>query len=289
MLFNTNQEVQGIEKPLDTITYIGVVEDNADPKGLYRARVRIDRLFGEDIPKEKLPWYFPKFPVGQGSGSFAVPDIGTTVTVVFPTKDIYMGVIDGVLYTEATVSKNPDMIKEDPIIDLKLSVEDILAGKLPTMTKQKPCSGSSDTNYPHSLGFVDKVLKWWWRADKKEKSFEAVHPSGSMGKIDKDGNVTLHITGNLKFIVDGDFIAQFKNINKMVSGSENIKISNGQEITASTVHKGDISNTGNVTNKGTLTNTGNVSVDGKLDTTGDINSGGKVIDAGGNTNHHSHP
>ena len=66
-------------------TYIGVVEDNNDPKKMGRIKVRVLDLF-DDTPLEDIPWANPwKDLVGD---QFALPDKGKIVTVVFENANI---------------------------------------------------------------------------------------------------------------------------------------------------------------------------------------------------------
>ena len=66
-------------------TYIGVVEDNKDPKKMGRVKVRILDVFDE-TPVENIPWANPwKDLVGD---QFTLPDIGKIVTVVFENANI---------------------------------------------------------------------------------------------------------------------------------------------------------------------------------------------------------
>jgi hypothetical protein len=69
-------------------TYLGVVEDNNDPKKAGRCRIRVMDVFdGKDnnneyqIKKEDLPWAFPWKDLN--GNAFNVPDIGKIVIVVF--------------------------------------------------------------------------------------------------------------------------------------------------------------------------------------------------------------
>lgn len=67
-------------------TYIGVVEDNDDPKKLGRVRVRVLDIFDE-IPIEDIPWANPWKDL-NGNG-FNVPEKGKIVTIVFDQGNIY--------------------------------------------------------------------------------------------------------------------------------------------------------------------------------------------------------
>lgn len=61
-------------------TYIGVVEDNNDPKKLGRIKVRVLNVF-DNTPLENIPWANPWKDIA--GNSFSLPDVGKVVTVVF--------------------------------------------------------------------------------------------------------------------------------------------------------------------------------------------------------------
>ena len=67
-------------------TYIGVVEDNEDPKKLGRCRVRVLDIFDE-IPIEDIPW--ASCWKDLNGNAFNVPEKGKVVTVVFDQGNIY--------------------------------------------------------------------------------------------------------------------------------------------------------------------------------------------------------
>jgi hypothetical protein len=58
-------------------------------------------------------------------------------------------------------------------------------------------------DYPHSYGDIDEVGNWW-KVNKKKSLIEFVHNSGSFIQIDRDGNMTQHITGSKKEVILGD-------------------------------------------------------------------------------------
>jgi hypothetical protein len=67
--------------------YVGIVEDNNDPKRLGRCKIRIPYTF-DVMPLEHLPWSSPYLePNGK---SFSVPPIGKVVSVLFMDGNIYM-------------------------------------------------------------------------------------------------------------------------------------------------------------------------------------------------------
>ena len=67
-------------------TYIGIVEENQDPKKIGRCRVRVIDIFDE-IPVEDIPWASPWKDLN--GNSFNVPERGKVVTVVFDSGNIY--------------------------------------------------------------------------------------------------------------------------------------------------------------------------------------------------------
>lgn len=69
-----------------TRTYIGVVEENQDPKKLGRCRVRVIDIF-DNIPKDDIPWASPWKDLS--GNEFNVPDIGKILTVIFESGNIY--------------------------------------------------------------------------------------------------------------------------------------------------------------------------------------------------------
>lgn len=82
--------------------YRARVEDNTDPHGIGRVRVRIPMLHGSDkktssyIPMESLPWATPSFlGAGSGYGSYIVPEVGEFVLVAFEggntDSPVYLG------------------------------------------------------------------------------------------------------------------------------------------------------------------------------------------------------
>ena len=67
-------------------TYVGLVEENIDPKKLGRCRVRVIDIFDE-IPVDDIPWASPWKDLN--GNSFNVPEKGKVVTVVFDSGNIY--------------------------------------------------------------------------------------------------------------------------------------------------------------------------------------------------------
>lgn len=86
----------------DKNIYKGLVEDNADPKKLGRVKVRIPSIWGnpDQIPTACLPWASVLSPnAGADSGTFIVPEIGSTVYVRFENNDHDLPIVLGSVYT----------------------------------------------------------------------------------------------------------------------------------------------------------------------------------------------
>ncbi|BES79819.1 hypothetical protein [Yersinia phage vB_Yru_GN1] len=83
---------------------------------------------------------------------------------------------------------------------------------------------STQDDYPESYGFIDKV-KNWLKINQKTKTAEIVHPSLTRIKVDGEGNALIYITGNAKFIVDGDRTDYVKgNYDLIVGGNQGNKV-----------------------------------------------------------------
>ena len=67
-------------------TYIGIVENNEDPKKLGRCRVRVIDIF-DDIPVDDIPWASPWKDLN--GNAFNLPEKGKVVTVIFDSGNIY--------------------------------------------------------------------------------------------------------------------------------------------------------------------------------------------------------
>lgn len=67
-------------------TYIGIVEDNSDPKHLGRVKAIVVDVY-DDIPLEDIPWATP-FKDVNGE-VFNKPDVGKVVTIIFDGGDVH--------------------------------------------------------------------------------------------------------------------------------------------------------------------------------------------------------
>ena len=74
------------QEELKDRTFIGIVEDNEDPKKIGRCRVRVLDVFDE-IPADQLPWSSPWKDLN--GNTFNIPDKGKVVIVVFEDGNPY--------------------------------------------------------------------------------------------------------------------------------------------------------------------------------------------------------
>jgi hypothetical protein len=68
-------------------TYVGIVEDNLDPKKLGRIRVRVMDVF-DLLPLDEIPWAMPWKDLN--GNQYITPDIGKVVMVVFDQGNVQM-------------------------------------------------------------------------------------------------------------------------------------------------------------------------------------------------------
>ena len=81
-MFSTNSK----QDSLTDKVFVGIVEQNVDPKRKARIKVRVQGIFNE-IPLEHIPWASPY--AGTNGKCFNVPSIGKMVSVFFSNGNIY--------------------------------------------------------------------------------------------------------------------------------------------------------------------------------------------------------
>ena len=111
---NPNPNVVTDVNHIDGI-YRGIVEDNDDPLNLCRLRVRVPYLNGmpdspDGIPTDGLPWAAACVPYGgPGYGQVLIPDVGSTVWVMFENQAKDRPVWIGCSYGAPSVTGKRDM------------------------------------------------------------------------------------------------------------------------------------------------------------------------------------
>ena len=102
-------------------TYLGVVEDNNDPKKIGRVRVRVMNVF-DDIEKENLPWAKPWKDLN--GNSFNIPDVGKVVTVIFESENIYSPEYIYADHYNANLEKKLSELSESDYLTMKSLIFD---------------------------------------------------------------------------------------------------------------------------------------------------------------------
>lgn len=101
--------------------YRGIVEDNIDPEGLGRCKIRVPAVHGElTYPKDILPWARPLVlsPVKESRGSVNLPDEQDIVWVFFEG-----GIKDFPVYLGGTYAKGDLSVLND-VVDFYIENDD---------------------------------------------------------------------------------------------------------------------------------------------------------------------
>lgn len=93
------------EKILQAGSFVGIVEDNADPDKKQRVKIRIPFLHGKtsEISKDSLPWAQPKRDLN--GLSCVIPDIGKILSVKFPDGNPYYPEYEGAEHLNINLQK----------------------------------------------------------------------------------------------------------------------------------------------------------------------------------------
>jgi hypothetical protein len=96
------------EEYLKNKLFVGIVENNVDPKRIGRIKVRVQGVFN-DIDLEHIPWSAP-FQKSNGT-DFKIPANGKIVNVIFPQGNLY--------FPEYIYSENYNINLQNKLKDLK--------------------------------------------------------------------------------------------------------------------------------------------------------------------------
>lgn len=146
---------------IKSVSYKGKVVDNNDPLKLGRVRVRVFEMYGNPaieqyITDEDLPWINQRPASFLGDTSFfAVPEIGTELTIDYPTSDPHFGYYKGGI--NSLVNRNTFF----------------------------------DVDYPNSYGFIDSRNNYV-RINKTQDTIQIGHSSGTTIVINADGSITIN-------------------------------------------------------------------------------------------------
>ena len=174
---------------------IGIVQENADPLGIARIKVKITNVL--DADQGPVPWCLPtkKSPFGQGAGYgvYGSPAVGSPVRITFQGGDPHYPVYEADEYLAAHA--NPKF--KDP----------------KTWGYKDPGGSELFVNY--------ETGAWEW-----------THQSGTSFKYDGDGNMSMHVAkdqtndvvGNVTTTVGG-------NVTETVNGSLNETVQGNATLT----------------------------------------------------------
>jgi len=172
----------------------GIVRSNSDPdkQGGVKCWVK-SKLEGTVV---QLPWAFPLNSFGLGgspdSSGFGVPEVGSELIIVFPTRDPYFPQYIGYWQSEKTHQT------------------------------------LFDTEYPNEYGFIDSFVSWV-RSNKVKGMMEVFNQLRALVQITEDGDIRINVprdlvinmeeegfylkvNGDLQISVEGDYAIKAQNI-----------------------------------------------------------------------------
>ena len=198
-----------------TMSYIGNVVDNNDPKKLGRIKVQIS-VYG-DLGTDALPWASPLLGSHGNSveyGGLNIPEIGSQVRVTFPSRDLTAPYYSGAELNE---------------------------GNRTTFF---------DDDYPNTYGYKDSVGNFI-RINKERGIAQLQHSSTTNLQVAPEGSIKVGLAGGAYFIFDNDNNFELNigtlDINGSADGSLNINANNEVNISAGQVNiKGNVAISGDL-------------------------------------------
>jgi hypothetical protein len=198
-----------------TMSYIGNVVDNNDPKKLGRVKVQISPY--ADLSVEAIPWASP-FLASHGNsqdyGGINIPEIGSQVRVTFPSKDFTAPYYSGAELNETTRTT------------------------------------FFDDDYPHTYGYKDSVGNFV-KINKERGTAQIQHSSTTNMQVSPDGSIKVGLAGGAYFIFDNENNFELNIGTLDISGSADgsLSVDANNEINIST---GQVNISGNVAIDGDL-------------------------------------
>jgi len=174
--------------------YRGFVEENADPEGMGRLRLRIPAVLGEEVTN----WALPCLPFGglPNQGLFSVPDKGAQVWVEFEGGDL-----DHPIWTGTFWQKK---------------------GDAPEETKHPPTTRQFRTPAGH---------RWLFEDAKGERRCQIRHSSGASVDIDDKGSLRLTDARGARVTLDaerGSLVVEDVNGNRIIFDKEGAVVEDGK-------------------------------------------------------------
>ena len=194
--------------------YPGTVVHNEDQKVLGRVKVEIPGLT-LGLSKKHLPYYTVMQPPGLGASmytsNFAVPQLNTSVMVMFPSDDIHNGIVVGALNNRTNMPFDQLNLAADYVHpkSSKTSATTNWDNVDDTTPGQKHFSPDMAEDYPGCHGWVDNALNWF-KVNMFKRTVEFVTNSFTKFKIYGNGDTVAHITGNLKLVVEKDLYVEVR-------------------------------------------------------------------------------
>ena len=197
------------EPDATTMSYIGNVVDNNDPKKLGRIKVRIS-VYSE-LKDDALPWASPLLAShgnSQDYGGLNVPEVGSQVRITFPSRDFTAPYYSGAELNETTRTT------------------------------------FFDDDYPNTYGYKDSVGNFV-RINKERGTAQLQHSSTTNMQVAPDGSIKVGLAGGAYFIFDNgnnfDMNIGTLDISGSADGSLNIDANNEVNISAGQVNiKGNV-------------------------------------------------
>ncbi len=201
--------------------YLGIVEDNNDPKRLQRIKVRIpNKMEGSLADREWLaPIVSSPFGIGPTFGSMLVPAIDSIVIVYFQEDNIKYGLYEGSA-AHVNFVPHPELL----------------------------------VNYPKRYGFCDPAGNYTYvDYTEGQVTIKIRHVSGTEIVVDNEGNVTGLTVGNQTLTVQGNTTVTTHG-NTSITTHQNTSVTTHQNTTVTTQGNTSIVTSGSteITSSGTV-------------------------------------
>lgn len=204
-----------------TMSYLGCVEDNKDPKKLGRVKVRVAPY--ADFSKDELPWASPmlgSYGNAASAGGLNVPELGAQVRVTFPSRDFTAPYYSG---AELTQFNRTTFFDED---------------------------------YPDTYGYKDSIGNFA-KINKAKGTAIFQHASNTNLQVSPNGSIQVTLSNGAYFLMDyqNNFELNLGTLSIGGSADGSLAVNANNEIKL----KGDISIDGDVSINGDLSAKGGVS------------------------------
>lgn len=264
--------------------YVAEVMDVCDPEKRCRIKVNVYDIF-DGVPNADLPWANFVLPLGsrKNEGTINPVQAGDKVWVQFIAGDSRRPVITGSAQASpgGKVNLAPEACQGE--------------GQFQHKRTDKQPKPEAPPYYEDVVLCQNRTLIQLCRSGNIRIT---QMDSGSALEILPSGHMVIHCEGNMYTSVKGNSLEEYDgNLEQVIKGNFTQSVDGSMNLTskgAASIGSSQSSLNMSAASNGTMSGPGGLSFSGPasfnktLTTGGDINSGGAVIDAGGNTNHHSH-